>query len=89
MTLTASKETLLNYVDGEWLRSSASEHVDVHNPATAEVIALAPMSAGAEVDAAVKAAHDAYLEWRHVPVVDRIKPLFKLDWRCWKKIWMS
>ena len=73
-----NREQLLNFVGGEWQHSSASDYIDVYNPATAEVIASAPLSVAAEVDEAVKAAHEAYLEWREVPVVDRIKPLFKL-----------
>ena len=78
MAVASGKEQLLNFVGGEWQRSSADDYIDVHNPATAEVIAVAPLSAVQEVDEAVKAAHAAFLEWRHVPVVDRIKPLFKL-----------
>jgi malonate-semialdehyde dehydrogenase (acetylating)/methylmalonate-semialdehyde dehydrogenase len=78
MTVAAAKETLLNYVGGEWKRSSANEYGEVHNPATAETIAAAPFSAKEEVDEAVQKGHEAFLEWRHVPVTDRIQPLFKL-----------
>ena len=74
----ANKEQILNFVGGEWQRSSSSDLRDIHNPATAQVIAVAPLSAKEEVDEVVKKAHEAYLEWRYVPVVDRIKPLFKL-----------
>lgn len=78
MTVTASKEQLLNYVGGQWQRSSASELLDVHNPASGDTIATVPLSVGAEVDAAVKAASEAFPDWRDTPVVDRIQPLFKL-----------
>ena len=77
MTVASAKEQLLNFVGGEWQRSSSSDYIDVINPATADVIAAAPLSPSQEVDEAVKAAHAAYLEWREVPVTDRIKPLFK------------
>ena len=33
-----SKTKLLNYINGEWVASSATEYLDVHNPATGEVI---------------------------------------------------
>ena len=78
MAVASSKEQLLNYIGGQWERSSTNDYLDVHNPATASVIAVVPLSAQQEVDQAVKNGHQAYLEWRHVPVVDRIKPLFKL-----------
>ncbi|MCL4166419.1 UNVERIFIED_CONTAM: hypothetical protein GTU68_007595, partial [Idotea baltica] len=73
-----SSEQLLNFVGGEWVRSSATDYVDVENPATAAVIAHSPISPANEVDATVQAAHAAFLEWRQVPVIDRVKPMFKL-----------
>ena len=72
-----SSEQLLNFVGGDWVRSSTNDYIGVENPATAEIIAQSPISPTNEVDDAVKAAHAAFLEWRQVPVVDRIKPMFK------------
>ncbi|ADI14350.1 CoA-acylating methylmalonate-semialdehyde dehydrogenase [Truepera radiovictrix] len=77
MTTTASKE-LLNYIGGSWTRSKTRDYLDVHNPATAEVIARAPLSAKEEVDSAVKAALEAFGAWRMTPVTERVQPLFKL-----------
>ena len=78
MTVAAGKETLLNFIGGEWTRSKTSDYADVHNPATAEVIAAVPLSAKDEVDEAVRAAANAWEDWRMTPVTDRIQPLFKL-----------
>ena len=78
MSVTASKETLLNYISGQWHRSTAAEQLEVHNPATAEVIASVPLSSRAEVDRAVQAALAAFPGWRNTPVVDRVQPLFRL-----------
>src|SRR5690625_4252541 len=78
MTMATQETQLLNYVAGEWKRSGAGDWQDVRNPATGEVMASVPLSPGSEVDEAARIAHEAYLEWREVPVVDRIKPLFKL-----------
>ncbi|MBV7329082.1 CoA-acylating methylmalonate-semialdehyde dehydrogenase [Chloroflexi bacterium TSY] len=69
---------LLNYVNGQWTRSSASDYLDVMNPATAQALATVPMSPSEEVDAAVQKAATAYQEWRRTPVGDRIQSLFKL-----------
>lgn len=76
--MAAAKETLLNHIGGEWQRSAASDALDVCNPATAETIAKVPLSLKEEVDEAVQKAYEAYLEWRLVPVTERIQPLFKL-----------
>ena len=78
MTVAAGKEALLNFIGGEWTRSKTSDYADVHNPATAEVIAAVPLSAKDEVDEAVRAAANAFEDWRMTPVTDRIQPLFKL-----------
>lgn len=69
---------LLNYIGGEWHRSGADRVLNIHNPATAEVLATVPLSPGAEVDAAVQTATKAFGDWRMTPVGDRIQPLFRL-----------
>ena len=69
---------LLNYINGEWRHSDAGEHLDIFNPATAEVIATIPLSPAAEVDAAAQAAANAFTEWRQTPAGERIQFLFQL-----------
>jgi malonate-semialdehyde dehydrogenase (acetylating)/methylmalonate-semialdehyde dehydrogenase len=71
-------EQLLNYVNGNWQKSTASELLKVLNPASATVLAEVPLSPGAEVDQAVSAANKAFGTWRRTPVGERIQPLFKL-----------
>jgi malonate-semialdehyde dehydrogenase (acetylating)/methylmalonate-semialdehyde dehydrogenase len=67
-----------NYIDGQFRTSSATEHLPVVNPATAEELGRVPLSSASEVDAAVQAAARAFPAWRRVPVTDRIQFLFKL-----------
>src|SRR5215813_8539122 len=69
---------LRNYINGAWCRSAARENFDIINPATAEVIATTPLSPAAEVDAAARAAADAFREWRQTPAGERVQYLFKL-----------
>jgi malonate-semialdehyde dehydrogenase (acetylating)/methylmalonate-semialdehyde dehydrogenase len=69
---------LLNYINGAWCRSEAGQHLDILNPATAEVIAHMPLSPAAEVSAAAQAAANAFKEWRQTPVGERVQYLFKL-----------
>jgi malonate-semialdehyde dehydrogenase (acetylating) / methylmalonate-semialdehyde dehydrogenase len=72
--------TLQNYINGKWVSSSSSSTSKVVNPATQEVLALVPNGDDTlkDVEQAVAAAQSAYLEWKSVPVLKRIQPLFKL-----------
>lgn len=69
---------LLNFINGEWKKSSAGDVADIINPATAKVLTHVPLSPGAEVDEAVRAGQAAFAEWKETPVGDRIQPMFKL-----------
>ena len=71
-------DQLRNYVNGQWVASKDANCVDVTNPATAEVLALTPLSTAAEVDEAARLAHEAFPAWRRVPAPTRIQYLFKL-----------
>ena len=77
-TVATQVPDLQNYVGGGWHRSSATEYVDVTNPATAEILARTPLSTNADVDAAVQAAADAFPAWRRTPPGERVQYLFKL-----------
>ncbi len=70
-------ETLTNFVGGRWVASRAAESLDVHNPATGEVIAKTPLSTGEDLDAAVQAAKKAFPAWRDTPAVVRARALFR------------
>ena len=71
---------LQNYINGEWVNSVGSESINVVNPATQEVLAKVPYGKDTQKDVAqaILAAQAAYLEWKNVPVLKRIQPLFKL-----------
>ena len=75
--VTTAAQELQNYINGGWL-SSATEFVDVVNPATTEVLARTPISTPVDVDAAVQAAAAAFPAWRRTPPGERIQYLFKL-----------
>ena len=70
-------EALTNFVGGSWIASRASEFLDVHNPATGEVIAKTPLSTGADLDAAVVAAQKAFPGWRDTPPAVRARSMFR------------
>jgi len=70
--------TVKNYVGGEWRESKTREVMEVHNPATDEVIAMVPLSTREEVDEAVGVAHGAFADWRRTPPSARAQYLFRL-----------
>ncbi|MBI5354359.1 MAG: CoA-acylating methylmalonate-semialdehyde dehydrogenase [Chloroflexi bacterium] len=69
---------ILNYINGEWVKPTVKEYFDVINPATGSVIAKTPLGTKADVESAAKAASEAFVSWRRVPVNDRVQYLFKL-----------
>lgn len=71
---------LQNYINGQWVSSKSDEALDVHNPATQEVIAKVPAGKNTALDMndAIDSAHAAYLEWKNVPTMRRVQPLFNL-----------
>ena len=78
MSLTATR-LLDNYIDGRFTpATSATEILDVTNPATGEVLARVPLSGSADLDAAVAAARAALPEWRAVSTIGRARKLFEL-----------
>jgi malonate-semialdehyde dehydrogenase (acetylating)/methylmalonate-semialdehyde dehydrogenase len=70
--------TLRNYIGGEWVESSATDFLELTNPATGESLGRVPLSGARDVDQAVAAAQAAFLKWREVPPVVRARYLFKL-----------
>ena len=70
--------TLRNYIGGEWVASSASDFLELTNPATGEPLGRVPLSSARDVDQTVAAAQAAFLKWREVPPVVRARYLFKL-----------
>ncbi|TFH27936.1 MAG: CoA-acylating methylmalonate-semialdehyde dehydrogenase [Bacteroidia bacterium] len=73
-------EVLKNYIDGRWMESHEKATLDVVNPANQEVLARVPFGKKtvSDVNDAVKAATQALGEWRNVPVMRRVQPLYKL-----------
>ena len=67
-----------NYVAGNWRTVATTDCVAVTNPATGELLEQTPLSAAADVDAAVRAAAAAFPSWRRTPPGERIQYLFAL-----------
>jgi aldehyde dehydrogenase (NAD+) len=67
-----------NFIDGEWVAPKSAQCHENRNPAnTDEAIGQFPLSAQADIDAAVSAAREAYKKWRLVPAPKRAEILFR------------
>jgi malonate-semialdehyde dehydrogenase (acetylating)/methylmalonate-semialdehyde dehydrogenase len=73
----AATETVSFYVNGAWEKPGGRTMGPVMNPATGDTIAEVPYATAADIDRAVRAAHEAFLKWRDVPVVDRVQVLYR------------
>ena len=67
-----------NYINGEWVESSASEIHDIINPATEESIGRVAFGTSADVDRAVEAARAAFEDFSQWTVEQRIELLERI-----------
>lgn len=71
-------EKLRNYINGQWVNSSADQYLQVINPASQEVLGLVPTGTSEDVDTAVQSSENAFAEWKRLPAGKRIQYLFQL-----------
>jgi malonate-semialdehyde dehydrogenase (acetylating)/methylmalonate-semialdehyde dehydrogenase len=70
-------DTISFYVNGAWEQPDGRTRQPITNPATGAVLAEVPYATEGDVDRAVRSAHEAFLKWRDVPVVDRVQVLYR------------
>jgi len=59
------------FVNGKFIESANTRRLQVLNPANGELVGTVPVATEAEVDAACRAAHAAFLKWRDTPAATR------------------
>ncbi len=59
------------FVNGKWVDSTATEFIEVVNPATEETIASVPRGTNEDVDLAARAAGAAFDSWSRSPIEER------------------
>ncbi|HET9022645.1 MAG TPA: gamma-aminobutyraldehyde dehydrogenase [Ornithinibacter sp.] len=69
---------LRNFIAGEYVDGRTESTTDIVNPATGSVVATAPVSGQADVDAAYAAADTAFAEWGHTTPSERQQALLKI-----------
>ena len=70
--------SLRNFIAGEYVDGRTDSTTDIVNPATGSVVATAPVSGQADVDAAYAAADTAFAEWGRTTPSERQQALLKL-----------
>ena len=70
--------TLRNFIGGEYVDGRTDSTTDIVNPATGSVVATAPVSGQADVDAAYGAADAAFAEWGRTTPSERQQALLKI-----------
>jgi malonate-semialdehyde dehydrogenase (acetylating)/methylmalonate-semialdehyde dehydrogenase len=65
------------YINGAWEKPEGHALHRITNPATGAAIADVPYADESDIDRAVRTAHEAFLKWREVPVVDRVQVLYR------------
>lgn len=67
--------SLRNFIGGEFVDARTDATSDIVNPATGQVVASAPISSSADIDAAFAAAEGAFTSWRKSTPSDRQQAL--------------
>ncbi len=69
---------LQNFINGQLVDSTSGETTTLINPATGQPFATAPVSNAADVDAAMQAASNAFVDWRDSTPSERQRALLKI-----------
>jgi malonate-semialdehyde dehydrogenase (acetylating)/methylmalonate-semialdehyde dehydrogenase len=65
------------FVDNKFLKSETSQFIELHDPATNNLVTRVPQSTDAELKAAVESAQKAFPAWRATSVIARQQIMFK------------
>ena len=60
-----------HWIDNRWVAMDSESIIEVHNPATEEVLDQVPAGSATEAEQAVQAAKEAFEVWRKTPAIDR------------------
>ena len=66
------------YINGKWVKPFKPNDFEVINPSNEEPFAIISLGSKEDTDAAVKAAKDAFAEWKETSKEERINLLEKL-----------
>ncbi|XP_077993071.1 putative methylmalonate-semialdehyde/malonate-semialdehyde dehydrogenase [acylating], mitochondrial [Glandiceps talaboti] len=76
---SSAAPTTKYFINNEFVESKTTEWIDVHNPATNEVVTRVPKNTQDEMEAAVAAAKAAFPAWSQTSILTRQQVLFKFQ----------
>ena len=65
------------FVDNQFVQSETTQWIDLHDPATNNLVTRVPQSTDAELKAAVESAKKAFPSWRATSIIARQQIMFK------------
>lgn len=66
------------YIGGKWVSSQSKDLHPTFNPSSGQVLAQIPYATGEEVSEAVESSQGAFAQWSSVPILERVKYLFRM-----------
>lgn len=66
-----------NFLDNQFVASKATKWIDLHDPATNNLVTRVPQSTDEELQAAVRSAEKAFPAWRATSIMHRQQIMFK------------
>jgi malonate-semialdehyde dehydrogenase (acetylating)/methylmalonate-semialdehyde dehydrogenase len=67
------------FINGKFVDSKTKEFIDVHNPATQDVVGRVPVATAEEMNAAFEAANNAFPAWAKMSTSARMRVMLKLQ----------
>lgn len=67
------------FIDGKFVDSTANDWIDLHDPATNEIITRVPKSTNDEMNAAVESSKRAFKSWSQTSILTRQQVMLKLQ----------
>lgn len=78
MYSSSSAPTTKLFLDGKFVESKTTDWIDLHDPATNEVVTRVPKATQSEMLAAVESSKDAFKSWRNTSILTRQQIMFRL-----------
>ncbi|KAJ1948081.1 hypothetical protein FBU59_001757 [Linderina macrospora] len=78
-TMSSNVPTTKLFINGEFVESQTTEWIDVHNPATQELVTRVPKATPQELQEAAASAQSAFKEWRRTSVLTRQRKMLDLQ----------
>lgn len=78
MYSSSSAPTTKLFLDGKFVESKTNDWIDLHDPATNEVVTRVPKATPSELLAAVESSKEAYKSWRNTSILTRQQIMFRL-----------